>query len=91
VLYNFEPHDRTVTVHDYIYLSAEVDIIELVCDLPPRLIDRDVMLTFYHTPPLGQAQKLCYTTESTPSRVMYRIWIPHIGIDTVEITAISEA
>jgi hypothetical protein len=49
------------------------------------------MLTFYHTPPLGQAQKLCYTTESTPSRVMYRIWIPHIGIETVEITAISEA
>jgi hypothetical protein len=87
----FKPDDRRVTLQSFVNLSAELDIIEVVANLHPCLSNREFKLNFYHTPPVGEPRKLAYERMSTSSRVVYRLKIPHTGINTVEVTVIIKS
>jgi hypothetical protein len=87
----FKPDDRRVTLQSFVNLSAELDIIEVVANLHPCLSNREFKLNFYHTPPVGEPRKLAYERMSTSSRVVYRLKIPHSGINTVGVTVIIKS
>jgi hypothetical protein len=91
VVFIFKPDERRVTQHSSISLSAEHDIIEVVANLHPSLSNREYKLNFYHTPPVGEPRKLHPEHMSTSSRVVYRLRIPHTGINTVEVTVIIKS
>jgi hypothetical protein len=87
----FKPDDRRVTLESFVHLSAELDIIEVVANLHPCLSNREFKLNFYHTPPVGEPRKLPYERMTTSSRAVYRLRIPHTGINIVEVTVIIKS
>lgn len=89
---DFEPHDRKVTVLYCMHLPSELDTVQIVCDLPPRLTRREYKFKAIHSISNAQPRELVASTQSSQTQAVYTLrLLPSVGVNTIEVTAVTKA